>query len=184
MTGYKDYYLLLSPGEEVEQLIAWHKQLAVNIIGKFPGCRTKAHLSIKEYVRQKPYHVNHAFDSLEYKLKRLPSIDFQLDSFNFFVHGAKSLTIYAAIKPIYTTDKWLYQLERELKLNRNEFIPHITVAKQINADSFFKLWPVFNYLRIHSRFHISDLHILKRDTLNTERKWERYKQIKFGSSVY
>jgi 2'-5' RNA ligase len=181
MTGYKDYFLLLSPGEKVIQTIKLCKLLTKSYINDFSSANSKAHISIAHYYRQKPYIIESFIDTLEADLKTLPCIHLQLDNFSFFPHTDDRVTMYAAIKNTYKVDNWLTDLKRCLRYNQS-FTPHITVAKTIRVDEFYKVWPRFYCEKYEEQFLVDTLHILERETLKADDKWRLYKSIKFDGS--
>lgn len=183
MTGYKDYFLLLSPDDHVRNMIKHYKSVAKNIITTFPSADAAAHVSIKQYTRQKPYQLEQMIDQLECRLRAMPPITFKTDDFRFFIHPNECMTVYAAIKPNYQTDKWLALLRQQLKLSANEFIPHITVARKIDINLFYKVWPVFHYLSCKESFVIDRLYILERETFAEDKKWKIYKELLFENKL-
>ncbi|GAB2689551.1 hypothetical protein GCM10027037_10420 [Mucilaginibacter koreensis] len=181
MTGYKDYFLLLSPGERVIDTIRLCKLLTKSYINDFPSAGSKAHISIAHYHRQKPYMIETFIDALEAEIRRIPCINLQIDNFKYFVHPDERMTMYAAIKSTYKVDNWLLDLRRCLKHNQT-VTPHITVAKTIMVDEFYKVWPRFYCEKYEEQFLVDTLHILERETLKPGDKWKLYKSLKFDSS--
>lgn len=183
MVGYKDYFLLLSPDDKIKERINYYKEFATSLIADFPSAGSKAHVSIKQYIRQKPYLLEQMIDQLELKLRTMPPVTFKIDDFKFFIHPNSYMTIYAAIQPNYATDKWLALLRQQLKLSIIDFIPHITVARKIDIDSFYKLWPRFHYFNCKESFLIDRLYILERETFGADKKWKIYKELPFENKL-
>ncbi len=183
MTGYKDYYILISPEGQIKDSIRKFKSIAKEIIHNFPSENSPAHLSIKKYHRQKPYMLEQLIDQLTCKIKAMPPVDLQVDNFKFFLHAEGFATVYAAIKPDYKADNWLALLRRVLKLNDNEFTPHITVARKIPMDAFYKVWPRFCNLHCRETFTVDRLYILEKETFNTNAKWSIYRELLFENKL-
>ena len=181
MTGYKDYFLLLSPGDKVIQTIKLCKLLTKSYINDFPGINSKAHISIIQYTRQKPYMIESFIDGLAADLMRIPCINMQADGFKFFTHPDNRMTMFAAIKSTYKLDNWMIELNSCLK-NTRPLTPHITIAKAIMVDEFYKVWPRFYGEKYEAQFLIDTLHILERETLKKGDKWKLYRSLKFDST--
>lgn len=179
MHGYTDYMLLLRPDEHISYQISNYKTLAAGIIGDFPSMRSAAHISVIHYTRKKPYIMRPAIDDLERKLSTMKAVRLQLNNFRFFVHKNDTYTIYAVIEPTYKTDGWFSILAKHMHINKNQFIPHITIARSINENSFLRLWPHFKYLVFRETCLINSLTVLERETLNSRAKWDIYRDIKF-----
>lgn len=179
MSGYKDFFLLLSPGDEMIKAMRHYKSLAKSIISTFPSAESTAHLSIKQYVRKRHYELDSMIDQLESRLRCMPSVKLKTNNFNFFIHAKDRMTVYAEIQPTYETDNWIACLRKELNLNNDEFVPHITVARNIDVDAFYRLWPTFSNLICKQDFVVDKLYILERETFGNDRKWKIYKEIPF-----
>ncbi len=182
MTSYKDYFLLLSPGEQVNKTIKLCKILTKSIIDDFPSVNSSAHISIRRYLRQKPYVIESAIDRLEAKINRIPCANLQIENFNFFVHPHDKVTFYAAIKPTFQVDNWLSKITACVQIPANSVTPHITIARTIQVDSFYKVWPKFYNKSYREDFIIDRLLILEKETLNPESKWRIYRELKFDKS--
>jgi 2'-5' RNA ligase len=182
MSAYKDYLFLLRPTELVARQIKFFKEKALEMIGPYPSFKSSAHISLIEYPRQKPFMMQPAIDTMAQKIEGFPSIQIQINGFNFFEHSEDKLTIFAAIQPTYQSDKWFDNLYKQSLLKKKS-TPHITIARNIPVDSFYKLWPYFRYSNYKERFDITALTILERETLDPFKKWQIHREIPFRKEV-
>jgi 2'-5' RNA ligase len=171
MTGYFDYMLLLRPDERICAEINSYKKLAAGLIGNYPSMGSTAHISIVKFPRKKPYIMRPAIEGLQPKLKNMQVVTLQINNFKFFVHKNNTYTIYAVIEATYQSDNWFAALGKQLRITKSQFTPHITIARSINENSFYKLWPHFKYIIFRQRFMVNSLTVLERETLNNQSKW-------------
>lgn len=179
MHGYNDYMLLLRPDEHISFQIGNFKAFAANIIGDYPSMHSAAHISIKQYPRQKQYVIKPAMESLERNLNIMRAIRLQINNFRFFATKDARYTIYAVIEPTYKSDEWFSTLCKHMHINKKQLVPHITVVRTIDENSFLRLWPHFRYKVFRDSFLVTHFTILERETLNTRAKWQIYRDIKF-----
>lgn len=179
MTSYMDYMLLLRPDDRVCAEISGYKKFAAGLVGNYPSMGSTAHISIAQYTRKKPYIMRPALDGLQPKLKVIPAVSLQINNFKFFVHKNNTYTIYAAIEATYQSDNWFTTLGRHLRISKSQITPHITIARTINENSFYKLWPHFKYITFRQRFMVNSLTVLERETLNSQSKWAIYHDYLF-----
>jgi 2'-5' RNA ligase len=179
MTGYSDYMLLLRPDERICAEISSYKKLAAGLIGNYPSMGSTAHISIARYTRTKPYMMRPAIERLQPKLKNMQAVTLQINSFKFFVHKNNTYTIYAVIEATYQSDNWFAALGKQLRISKSQMTPHITIARSINENSFYKLWPHFKYIIFRQRFMVNSLTVLERETLNNQSKWAIFHEFMF-----
>ncbi|GAA4308714.1 hypothetical protein GCM10023149_02740 [Mucilaginibacter gynuensis] len=179
MMGYADYYLLLSPPEEVKQQISRYKKASINKIGAFESMNSPAHISIVKTERQKAFIVEPAFERMEKRLNTMPPIVLHINGFNYFKHGDKAMSIYADIRQTDSVKKWFRLLFSCINVKHASFTPHITIARNIHVSDFYTLWPHFEKAKYVEPFWIKELLVLKRETFTHEPKWSRYKTISF-----
>ncbi len=179
MTGYSDYMLLLRPDERICAEISSYKKLAAGLIGIYPSMGSTAHISVAKYTRTKPFIMRPALEGLQPRLKSMPAVTLQVNNFKFFVHKNNTYTIYAVIEATYQSDNWFAALGKLLRISKSQFMPHITIARGINENSFYKLWPHFKYLTFRQRFMLNSLTVLERETLNSQSKWSILHEFMF-----
>ena len=124
MKGYMDYMMVLSPSENVKEIVKSHKLESVKIIGNYESMHSIAHISIANLVRQKNFITEPQISLLEKKLKALPPISLTIDGFDHFSHGSDFKTIYARIRSTPGTAKWFKELKKPLYM-KQYLVPHI-----------------------------------------------------------
>jgi 2'-5' RNA ligase len=175
---YADYLFMLRPPEHVTGQVMAYRQLIIKHAGPFKGMNKGAHITIKDYGRQKTFIMRPAIDTIERKIMGLPPVKLQIDGFHHFNHK-ESLTIYAKIKPTLVTDKWFDTLTKHLRIPPRSLTPHITIARNISVDVFYRVWPLFKFERYQQEFVADKLWILERETFNIESKYKVYKELAF-----
>jgi 2'-5' RNA ligase len=175
---YEDYLMLLSPPESVKYEISRYKRASRNIIGQYKSVYSPAHITIQNLYRQKAFAAEPAILAMEKKLTTMLPIFLIIDGFDYFDHGGKSMTIYARIKSTPATTMWFGLLKKNIN-SKISFNPHITIARDIPAHDFYKLWPKFTGRKIIEPFLIDKLTITRRETYGYDSKWKFYKDIYF-----
>ena len=181
MKGYADYLIVLSPSEDVCELIKKYKQQAVAIIGHDDSVRSKAHISIKPMPRRKPYMAEPELAELKANVKQLPPVTLNIDGFDFFTHSQEYRTVYAKIQTPAFTTQWFKALKKSLNI-KDYLVPHITVARNIHKNDFEKLWPDLRKVKWVQDFEVNKLTILQREALNTFAQWEVLMEIPFEAT--
>ena len=148
-------------------------------MGDYPSMNSTAHISVTRYDRRKSYIMQQAIDGLQIKLIRMPVITLTTADFRCFKHKNDTYTIYVAIEPTMQSDQWFASLSKILNLPKGALTPHITIARTINENAFFKLWPQFKYMKFKQQFKVNALTVLERETLNSKAKWAIGREIKF-----
>ncbi len=182
MKSYVDYMMVLSPPENVNGIIKKHKLDAAHIIGSYESMHSKAHISIKNLVRQKPFMAEPEILSLKKHFKQVPPVLLTINSFDFFKHGEEYRTIYAKITSTPAIAEWFKILKRHLHI-KNYLVPHITVARNIDKPAFDKLWPGFKEAKWAESFWIKELTVLQRETFDSFGRWEVFAEIPFEGAV-
>jgi 2'-5' RNA ligase len=182
MEIYQDYLFLLEPSDTVKQQIGHCKLKASDHIGIYPGMKRRAHISVINVVRQKPFFIKGFIDNIRSNIESMPEVTIEVEGFDFFVHGAVSATIYASIKPTYRTDNWFKLLREQLKMKR-DFTPHITITKAIPFDDFYKLWPELRGLKYADSFTADRLTVLAKNSLKPHSIYEHIEDIYFKNKL-
>ncbi|QQL50943.1 2'-5' RNA ligase family protein [Mucilaginibacter ginkgonis] len=177
MTGCRDYNVLLRPDELLCFEISNLKGFAYSLIGEYKSRQSTAHISVMIYQRQKPYIMEQAIDNLNIRLRQMPAVKLQLNNFNFFIHKNDTFDIYAAIEPSAVSDKWFAELRKQFRISKSQLLPHISIARAISVDQFYRLWPRFRYMKCRITFHINCISILERDSLDKRLKWNIYREV-------
>ena len=183
MTSYADYLIIIAPPDHIIEEISRFKRASVRVIGHFEGMHRRAHISITHQTRCKPYLIQPAVVIMQKKLSTMPPVVLNIKGFNFFSHGQTAKTIYAEIELTETTEKWFKLLLIQLGLKVKNFVPHITVAKNIPVTAFDKLWPNFVNRHYTQAFTVGSLRILHRETYVEYCEWRVYQEVFFQNRL-
>ncbi len=183
MLCYADYLLVISPPEDIKRLIDKYKRASANVIGGFEDMHNPGLLVLTQQTRCKPFLVKSAIDRWEKGLNTIAPLELQISGFNYFNHGTTSKTIYAAIKCTPQTNNWFKLIRQQLGIRITHFAPHITIARNIPATAFNKLWPNFKNREFSATFYAESLLILQRDTFAEHPQWQFYKEIFFKNAL-
>jgi 2'-5' RNA ligase len=183
MLSYADYLMIISPPDEIKKEIDRYKRASVNVIGHFEGMHSTAHITITHQVRCKPFLVYPAISRMQQRLNTMPPIQLQINGFAYFNHGAVSRTIYAIIERTAKTDNWFRLLTGEMGIKVKNFVPHITIAKNIPVTAFNKLWPNFENRQWQAAFSVNSLTVLEKETFVEYSKYRVHKELFFSNRL-
>jgi 2'-5' RNA ligase len=183
MQHYTDYLMVISPPDHIKKEVIRYKLASVNLIGHFEGMHNTAHITITHQTRCKPFFAQPAISRIEKKLSTVNPVQFQINGFNFFNHGNNAKTIYAQIEITPHTENWFKLLQREMCIKIKNFVPHITIAKNIPVTAFNKLWPNFERRDFSENFEANSLTILHRETYVEYCEWQHYKELFFANRL-
>jgi len=176
MEAYKDYMIILSPPKHIADQVKKFKQASERLIGNFEGVHSKAHISMKLLVRQKPFSTEPIIEKLEKELSLIEPFTLQVNNFATFL-PTDFTTIYAAIKSTPPMEDWFKRLRK--CLNEKKSVPHITIARQVPNELAKKLWPKFKDRPWNEEFEIKRLTILQKETYGLDKKWKPFTEIPF-----
>lgn len=187
MKKEKEYFILISPSEEITRQINLLKRACAKYIGKFYGMKSQAHISFSKYIDEEDTPgkmsdiMSRFIKIIEWEMGHLPSCNLIIDGFDFFDHGNKYKTIYAVIKNTDETVNWFNTIKEKLFIKKN-ITPHITIAKKITVESFNILWPFFQKLSLTESFKPESLTILTREFDKPFVPYQKFKEISFNNS--
>ena len=176
MDTYKDYLLILSLPDKINQQVKKYRQSTARLIGDFEGMHGKAHITLKRLRRQRDEYTDQLFTQIAKELSLLEPITLQINGFATFL-PTDYTTIYAAIKSTPAMEDWFKRLRRSLE--EKKAVPHITIARQVPNELAKKVWPKFKDRPWDDKFELKRLTILYRETYSNDKKWEHYKDITF-----
>ena len=159
------------------------KMASVNVIGHFEGMYSTANITITHQTRCKPFLIQPAILIMEKKLSTISPIEIQINGFNFFNHGQSAKTIYAQIELTPCTENWFRLLKKQLGIRVKNFVPHISIVKNIPVQSFNKLWPKFQNREYIQTFTIDRITVLHRETYVEYCEWRIYKELFFANKL-
>ncbi len=183
MLSYTDYLMIISPPDTLKKEISRYKRASVNVIGHFEGMHSTAHITITHQTRCKPFLAQPAILQMEKRLSSVHPIELHISGFAFFNHGQTGKTIYAVIERTAKTDNWFKLLRMQMGIKVKNFVPHITVARNIPVTSFNKLWPNFENREFSETFTANSITILHRDTFAEYHEWRVYKELFFANRL-
>ena len=167
---------IISPPWHIGQQVKQFKQSSARLIGEFDGMHGKAHITVKNLRRQKPFFTEPLFAKIEKQLSLMEPTTLQLNGFATFL-PTDFITIYAAIKSNPAMEDWFMRLRK--CLNEKKAVPHITIARQVPNNKAKKLWPKFKDRPWNEQFTVNRLTILHRETFGHSKTWEVFKDISF-----
>lgn len=176
MESYKDYMILLSPPAYIDAQVKKFKQSSLRLIGDFEGMNSRAHISMKLLIRQKPFFTEPLFDKLEKELSLIEPFTLQINNFATFL-PTDYTTIYAAIRSTPQMEDWFKRLRK--CLNEKKSVPHITIARQVPNEQAKKLWPKFKDRLWQDEFEVKELTILQKETFGYDKTWKSFRKIPF-----
>jgi 2'-5' RNA ligase len=183
MQFYTDYLMVISLPDHINKEITRYKRASVNHIGHFEGMHSTAHITVTHQTRCKPFFVQPAIARMEIRLNAINPIELQINGFNFFSHGNMAKTIYAEIEMTSHTETWFKLLTREMGIKVKNYVPHITIAKNIPETAFNRLWPNFESRKLSASFKANGLTILHRETYVEYCEWRVYRELFFANRL-
>ncbi len=183
MESYKDYLIIISPPQEVIKQISKYKRASANKIGAFKGLHSTAHISITHQQRCKPFLAEPFISNMEKRLMSMHPVELHISGFDFFKHGNIGFTIYATVNPAPSNINWFKLLRKQMGIKLPNFVPHITVAKNIAPSAFKKLWPYFENDKYNAEFTVNTLTVLQRETFADGAEWRPFKELYFGNRL-
>lgn len=175
--------MIISPPDDVIKQISKYKRASANKIGTFKGMHSIAHISITHQQRCKPFMADPYMLQMEKRLMTMQPVDLKINGFDFFKHGAVGFTIYAVVNVLPPNHNWFKLLRSQMGIKLPNFVPHITVLKNISPSAFKKLWPYFENSNYETCFKANSLTILHRETFAEHAEWRPYKELFFGNRL-
>jgi 2'-5' RNA ligase len=113
------------------------------------------------------------------KLLRVKERYIRVKGFSYFTHGAASATIYAQLDLNTELMAWFMSIKKVFG-DGQQFVPHITIVKDIPIENFKKLWPYFEGRSLNFYFLADKLTVLSRPTFGSNNNhWKAFKQLYF-----
>ena len=183
MNAYADYLMIISLPAELVKEISRYKRASVNAIGHFEGMHSRAYIPVTCQVRCKPFLAHPAISRMGQRLGTMPPIELYLNGFAYFSDGRSVRTIYAKIEMTERAQNWFKLLTMQMGIKLQNFIPYITVARNIPVTAFNKLWPNFENRDFQRRFIVNGLTVLSRDTFAEHPEWKIFRELHFGNKL-
>jgi 2'-5' RNA ligase len=176
MESYRDYMFIISPPAEIAGQVKKFKLASERLIGDFEGLHSKAHISLKNLRRQKPFFTEPLLEQMEKELSLMEPFVLQINGFAHFL-PTDYTTIYAAIKSTPEMEDWFKRLRKCLE--EKKAVPHLTIARQVPNHQAKKLWPKFKNRPWDDEFEADRLTILYRETFGGSKHWQPFREIRF-----
>ncbi len=175
--------MIISPSDFIKKEVSRYKRASANVIGQFDGMYSIAHITVMHQTRCKPFLVQPAMALMGERFCSLPPVELHISGFNYFSHGSTTKTIYAVIDRTQQTNNWFNLLMKQMNIKSKNFVPHITIVKNIPVDDFNKLWPYFENRVFKASFKAESLTILHRETYAEYVQWRVYRELFFGNRL-
>jgi 2'-5' RNA ligase len=166
----QELFFIISPPRHIMSDVSVLKDDVQYLIGhSFEDRFSKAHVSLFKY---DDVHAKDMIRFVESKAFEFKPFNIFLKDFNVFYNGSKR-TIYMDIVNKYPIQEIFEKLVKEDK----NFVPHITIAKNLGMEDFLRCWPYLKGLHYGNQHFVCDrITVLARNDAN----WYHYKDIPFG----
>jgi hypothetical protein len=183
MNAYADYLMIISLPDDLVKEISRYKQASVNAIGHFEGMHNRACIVITQQVRCKPFFAQPALVCMGKRLSTMPPMELYFNGFGHCNASQTTKTIFAKIEQTEHTQDWFNLLTIQMGIKITDFVPQITVVRNIPVTAFNKLWPNFENREFRHRLMVNHLTILHRDTFAEHIQWQVYREFHFGNKL-
>ena len=168
----KELFFIIAPPRHIISDVSVLKDDVHYLTGRtFNDRFSKAHISLFKYHDK---HLDDMIDFVEEKACEFKPFNVFVKDFGAFHHGS-SRTIYMDIVNKYP----IRDIFEKLIKGNTDFIPHITIARNISDEDFLKSWPYLASLRYSQHFTCDCITVLAR----SEKRWIHYKDIPFADHV-
>jgi 2'-5' RNA ligase len=170
-SSIQELFFIIAPPRHIMSDVAVLKDDVHYLIGHdFEDRYSRAHISLFKYDDQ---HADDMIQYVESRARQFKPFNIFLKDLSVFYNGSNR-TIYLDIINKYPIREIF---EKLIKEDAN-FVPHITVARNLPAEDFLKTWPYLKDLPYSQHFLCDRITVLAR----SEKKWVRYKEIVFNYS--
>ena len=166
-----ELYFIIAPPRHILSDVSVIKDDVHYLLGhKFDDQHSKAHIPLFRY--------NDKYDRemirfVESKAQEFEPFNVLLKDFGVFHHGSKR-TVYMDI--VYKSP--IQEIFSKLVKEDENFVPHITIARNLEVEDFLRCWPYLKGLRYgNQHFHCDRITVLQKH----DKQWIHYKDIMFGS---
>ncbi|MBT1703248.1 2'-5' RNA ligase family protein [Chryseosolibacter indicus] len=171
----KELFFLISPPRHIASDVFVLKDDVHYLTGRELNDRySRAHISLFKY-SDTEHHMKHMIRFVEARATEIKPFNIFLKDFGTFYNGSNR-TIYMDI-----VNKTPIQeiFEKTVKEDKN-FIPHITIAKNLLHEDFLKCWPYLKGLNYSNQHFLCDrITVLAK----ADKSWIHFKDIMFGGNA-
>lgn len=166
----QELFFMISPPRHVMSDVAVLKDDVHYLIGhKFEDQFAKAHISLFKY---NDVHTEDIISFVEDKARDFQPFNVFLKDFGVFYNGSKR-TVYLDIVNKFAIQDIFEKLVKE----DSDYIPNITIAKNLEMVDFLRCWPYLKSLKYGNQHFVCDrITVLAK----SEKRWVHYKDIEFG----
>jgi len=166
-----ELFFIISPPKNVSEYVATLKSHVKLAIGhNFEDEFSKAHISLFKYHDEHPERTLYKLDSM---VSTFNAFHVYIKNLNFFTHGSNKRTIYLEI--VYKNP--LCDIFQNITGKESEFLPHITIAKNLDVNDFLIAWSSLKNLSYSEYFKCDHITVLKK----TPNKWAHYIDLPFAA---
>jgi hypothetical protein len=168
----KELFFTIAPPRHILSDVSVLKDDVHYLIGhELEDRYSKANIALFKYSDTET-HMNHMIRFVEARAAELQPFNVFLKDFGVFYNGSFR-TIYMDI----VNKSPIQEIFETIVKEDPEYIPHITIARNLAINDFLRCWPYLKGLRYSNQHFLCDrITVLAR----VDRKWTRYKDIVFG----
>ncbi len=170
VTVSDELFFIIAPPKNVTDYVATLKSHVKSAIGHdFEDEFSKAHISLFKYKHEYPERVLYQVDNM---VSTINPFHVYIKNLNFFTHGT-ARTIYLEI--VYKNP--ICDIFQNISGQESGFLPHITIAKNLDINDFIAAWTSLKNLSYSDYFKCDHITVLKKAT----RKWMHYIDLPFAA---
>lgn len=168
----KEFFFIISPARHIISDVSVLKDDVHYLIGhELEDRYSKANIALFKY-SDTENRMNHMLRFVEARAAGMEPFNVFLKDFGVFYNGSFR-TIYMDI----VNKSPIQEIFEKIVRDDPEFIPHITIARNLAISDFLRCWPYLKGLRYGNQHFLCDrITVLAR----FDRKWMHYKDILFG----
>jgi 2'-5' RNA ligase len=168
-SSVQELFFIISPPRHILSDVSVLKDDVHYLIGrKLEDRHSIAHISLFKYNDE---HLNDIIRHVEVKAAQFKPFNVFLKDFGVFYNGSRR-TIYMDVVNKYPIQEIFEKVVKE----DSNYIPHITIAKNLPMDDFLRCWPYLKGLKYSNQHFLCDrITVLAR----SDKKWMHYKDLLF-----
>lgn len=170
--GIKELFFVITPPRHIASDVSVLKDDVHYLVGhELEDRYTRANIALFRY-SDSHERMAHMLRFVEARAREMEPFNIFLKDFGVFYNGSFR-TIYLDIVNKSPVQEIFEKIVRE----DPNFIPHITIARNLAIDDFLRCWPYLKALRYSNQHFLCDrISVLAR----ADRKWVQYKEIFLG----
>jgi hypothetical protein len=170
--GIRELFFVISPPRHILSDVSVLKDDVHYLIGhELEDRYSKANIALFKYA-DSAKRMNHMLRFVEARAAAMEPFNVFLKDFGVFYNGSFR-TIYMDI----VNKSPIQEIFERIVKEDPAYIPHITIARNLEIGDFLRCWPYLKGLRYSNQHFLCDrITVLAR----TDRKWSHYKDIVFG----